>query len=288
MNHYRLLLLLLLGNITQLVSAQNKVLLKISMDPGKTYKTQMTTIMDMEMTVKGDSAIINQLNASGMQLPIVMHMKQQFANTTKTGQQRADKKTPLTMTFDQMSMSQSVSGQETVQNENPFADAVIEGTTNGDGKISIDTIKGELDDALKMSLRQMVNNLQQSIKFPTEELKIGDSFDMEVPMNLPIPQAEMKMMLVTKYTLKEIKDRKAIFDLKQNITMDMSMVQNDNKGNGAGTGAGTGNGTMIFDINKKIAEQSDSNIQFQFEFDVSGLTMSATCNGKTTVKCTVE
>ncbi|SFO52230.1 hypothetical protein SAMN05428949_5555 [Chitinophaga sp. YR627] len=284
MNYYRLLLLLLLGSITQLASAQNKVLLKISMDPGKTYKTHMNTIMDMEMTVKGDSAIIKQLSASGMQLPILMHMDQHFGTTTKTGQQRADKKTPLTMTFDQMSMTQSVSGQESAQNENPFANAVIEGTTIGDGKISIDTIKGELDDALKISMRQMVNNLQQSIKFPAEELKIGDSFDMEVPMNLPIPQAEMKMMLVTKYILKEIKDHKAIFDLKQNITMDMSITQNDSKGNGAGTGTGT----MIYDINKKIAEQSDSNIQFQFEFGVSGLTMSATCNGKTNVKCTVE
>ena len=284
MNYYRLLLLILLSSITQLTSAQNKVLFKISMDPGKTYKTQMANIMDMEMMVKGDSAMIKQILASGMQLPIVMHMTQHFATTTKTGSQQADKKIPLTMTFDQMSITQSVSGQETMQNENPFANAIIEGTTIGDGKISIDTIKGELEDALKLSLRQMVHNIQQGINFPTEEMKIGDSFDMEIPMNLPIPQAEMKMILVTKYTLKEIRDHKAIFDLKQNINMDMNMTENANKGNGTGTGTGI----MIFDINKKIAEQSDSNIQFQFEFGVSGLTMSATCNGKTNVTCSVE
>ncbi|MVT09492.1 hypothetical protein [Chitinophaga tropicalis] len=254
------------------------------MAPDKTYKTLMTNLMDMEMTVKGDSAMINEIRARGMKLPIIMHMNQNMAITTKTGAQRADKKIPLTMTYDKFSIIQSVGGQETTQDVNPFLNTVVEGTTMGDGKISIDTIKGELDDALKTSLRQMVTNLQGNIKFPAEEIKIGDSFDQELPMNLPIPQAEMKMKLIAKYTLKEIRDNKAIFDLKYTIVMDMSITENAGKGGGTGTGTGT----MIYDINKNIAEQTDSDIQFQFEFAVSGLTMSATCKGKTNVKCSVE
>lgn len=284
MNYYRLFLLMLLSSVAQFTTAQNKVLFKISMAPNKTYKTLMTNLMDMEMTVKGDSAVIKQLSASGMKLPVIMRMDQNMAITAKTGVQRVDKKIPLTMTYDKFSIIQSIGGQETAQDVNPFANTVIEGTTMGDGKISIDTIKGQLDDALKASLRQMVTNLQGNIKFPAEEMKIGDSFDQELPMNLPVPQAEMKMKLVIKYTLKEIRDNKAIFDLKETITMDMSMTENANKGSGAGTGTGS----MIFDIDKKIAEQTDSDIQFQFEFAVSGLTMSAACKGKSNVKCSVE
>ncbi|NLR80372.1 hypothetical protein [Chitinophaga eiseniae] len=283
MNYYRLFLLLLLGGLSQLTYAQKKVLFKVAFAPDKTYKTTMTNLTDMEMMVKGDSAMIAQITAGGMKLPIMMQMHQDVATTTKTGTLRADKKIPLTITYDKLSITQSVNGQENTQNANPFANAVIEGTTMGDGKIAIDTIKGVTDEALKAALRQMVNGIQASIKFPENELKIGDSFDQELPMNLPIPQADMKMTLLTKYTLKEIRGNKAIFDLKQNITMDMS-IQDTNKGKGIGTGTGA----MIFDIDKKIAEQSNSDIQFQFEFGVSGMTMSANCKAKTNVKIDVE
>lgn len=284
MSYYRLLLLLLLSGITQVASAQNKVLLKMALAPNKTYKTEIINVMDMEMTVKGDSAMMEQLSASGMKLPLIMQMNQNMGTTTKTGAQRADKKIPVQLTFDKMDVSQTVSGQQSSQNVNPFANAVVEGTTLDDGKISIDTIKGAVDDALKASLRQTVTTLQGNIKYPKEELKIGDSFDQEMPMNLPIPQAEMKMILSIKYILKEIKDNKAIFDLKQTITMDLNMTQNESKGNGVGTGTGV----MIYNISKKIAEETTSDIKFQFEFGVSGLTMSADCNAKTNTKVTVE
>ncbi|NLR62577.1 hypothetical protein HGH93_31080 [Chitinophaga polysaccharea] len=283
MNYYRLFLLLLLSGLSQLTYAQKKVLFKVALAPNKTYKTTMTNLTDMEMMVKGDSAMIAQITAGGMKLPIMMQMNQNVATTTNTGAMRADKKIPLTITYDNLSITQSVNGQENTQNANPFANAVIEGTTIGDGKITIDTIKGVTDEAMKAALRQMVNGIQASIKFPENELKIGDSFDQEVPMNLPIPQADMKMTLLTKYTLKEIRNNKAIFDLKQNITMDMS-IQDTNKGKGVGTGTGA----MIFDIDKKVAEQSNSDIQFQFEFGVSGMTMSANCKAKTNVKIDVE
>lgn len=284
MNYYRLLLLILMSGATQLISAQNKVLLKMSMAPDKTYKTLMNNQMEMEMNVKGDSALINQLTSNGMTLPITMHMTQSIAVTTKTGAQREDKIIPVTITYDKMSATQSIGGQETVQDTNPFANTVIEGTTKGDWKISIDTIRGELNDAMKTSLRQVIDNLQGNINFPTKELKIGDSFDQELPMNLPIPEAQMRMKLVVKYILKEIKNNKALFDLKETINMDMDTDQGASKG----TGAGTGTGTLIFDIGKSIAEHSDSDIEFHFEFSTSGLTMIATCKTRTSSKCNVE
>ncbi|MBW8683577.1 hypothetical protein [Chitinophaga rhizophila] len=284
MKYYRLLLLVLMLGITQFTIAQKKVLLKMIMAPNKTYKTLMTNVMDMEMTVKGDSAMIAQITSSGMQLPIVMHMTQDMVVSTKTGAQGTDKKMPITMTYDKVSLKQSVAGQETIQDTNPFADAVIEGSATADGKISVDTIKGSIDEALKTSLRQLVNTVQGNVKFPGSEMKVGDSFEQEVPMNLPIPQADMKMKINTKYILKEIKDNKAIFDLKHDIVMDLSMDQNDNKGNGVGTGMGI----MVFDMSKNTLQQSDSDIRFTFDFAVSGMTMSATCKGKTSVKVNMQ
>lgn len=284
MNYYRSLLLLLLIGITQASSAQKKVLLKMAFTPDKTYKTEIVNLMDMEMNVKGDSAMLAQIQASGMQLPIIMKMNQVLGTTTKAGAERADKKVPLLMTFDKMEVSQTVGGQESTQDNNPFANAIIEGTALEDGKIAIDTIKGEIDNALKTSLRQTVNTMQANIKYPKEELKIGDSFDQEMPMSIPIPEANMKMIIAIKYILKEIKDDKAIFDLKQTISMDVNRTDKNSNANGIGNGTGT----MTYNISKKIAEESVSDIKFQFEFNISGLTMAADCNAKTTTKVTVE
>lgn len=277
MNYHRLLLFVLVCSCSLSLSAQNKVLLNIAMDPGKTYKTEVATEMDMEMNAKVDSATMASLIASGMKFPMKIHMKQEIGTTTKTGSRQADNKIPVTMTYDKLIAESTVGGQEAPPSQNPFANAVIEGHTMGDFKVTIDTIKGEMDESLRTSLRQMVNSIQENIKYPKQEMKIGDSFQQEVPMKMPIPGMDLSMKLVIKYVLREIKNDKATFDMQQQIVMDMTNAGNSNKGNGSGAGTGV----MVYNIAKKIPEASDSNIQFQLDFNVSGLQMSAKCDTKT-------
>lgn len=253
------------------------------MVPNKVYKAQLINEMEMEMAIKGDSAMMAEMETSGMKSPITMLLKQDMLTTTKTGQQRPDKKIPLTVTYDKMDITTTIAGNEMNQ-PNPFADVEIRGTTTGDGKISIDTITGNINDAVKASLRTMVNNIQGNIKFPEKELAIGDSFDQDVPLVVPVAQMQIKMKIHVKSTLKDIKDNKAIFDMKQDISLDMSMM--DSNGNVNGNGNGTG--IMIFDMKNKMLDRTESDIHYLLNMNTSGMTVSAKCKAKQSMTYSVE
>lgn len=284
MQHSRLLLCFLLVIAFQSTSGQQKVLLKGIMLPNKVYKAEMANNADMLMTVKGDSATMAEIATSGMQSPINMTIKQDIFMTTKTGAQQADKKIPVTMTYDKMTMSTNIAGKETSQDTNPYADATIHGTTMGDGKINIDTITGNLNDALKLSLKNTINTLQGNMKFPEKELQVGESFDQDLPLVVPVAQMQIKMKIRMKGTLKEIKDAKAIFDIKQDIILDMSMEDGGNKFSGSGSGTGV----MIFDIKNKFLDQYDSDIQYQIIAELETMTMDINCKAKQRMKYIIE
>lgn len=284
MKQYRFYLLFLLSAFVQCTSAQKKVLLKASMVPNKVYKTEMSNQMDMVMNMNGDSAMMEQLSASGMKTPMVMKMDQDMFMTTKTGALQADKRIPVTMTYDKINVTTNMGGQESKQETNPFADAVIKGTTTGDGKINVDTITGNLDETMKANLKTIVNNIQGAIKFPENELKIGESFDQETPLVMPIAQMQVNMKVRAKYTLKEIKGSKAIFDLKQEITLDMNMSDTPYKI----TGNGSGTGVMIFDMDKKMMDKSDADTQYKIGMDINGMKIDVDCKAKTSVIMTIE
>jgi hypothetical protein len=287
MNYYRLLLLTLLCGIAQLTSAQRKVLLKVDMAPNKTYKGRMVNDINIKMNAKGDSAMMARLKEEGTTFPIAMLMNQHINTTIKTSARRNDKRIPLVITYDSFKVDQSINGQpHNFDQPNPFANTIIRGSTNGDGKISIDTVEGEIDEVVKTSIQQLINNIQGNIKFPDSEIKIGDSFDQEVPMDLPIPNVQSKMVLNIHYTLKEIKDDQAIFDLQQKIHLEMNMSDKERSANGAGSGSGAG--TMTFDMRKKIVAKSEADTQYQFEFTMSGLTMQADCKMKTLIENTAD
>lgn len=284
MKHTRLFLCFFLTVFIQHISGQQKVLLKGIMAPNKVYKTQMANQMEMEMTLNGDSATMAEMAASGVKSPITMQIKQEILSSTKTGTQRPDKKIPLTVTYDKMSTSTTIAGNETSQPGNPFANVEIHGTTMGDGKISVDTITGSIDDAMKASLRTMVNNLQGGIKFPEKPLAIGESFEQDLPMVVPVSGVQVKMKIHVKSTLKEIKDNKAFFDMIQDISLDMNLEESK----GSVSGKGNGTGVMIFDIKNKILDRTDSDIQYQMDVDMSGMKMSAKCKAKQSMIMTVE
>lgn len=281
---YNLFLLISLSFIQQCCFAQNSVTINIQHIPGKTYKTGILQSIDMEMNFKGDSAILKEMMANGQQFPVIMKLNSEMALTTKAGARRADNKVPLVMTYDKINIDQTLNGEEISQTDNPFAGSRIEGISLGDGKIQIDTIIGNIQPEMKNMLRNMLTSIQSGIKYPSTALKVGDTFTQELPMSIPIPQAAMEMQAKMVYTLKEIKNNTAIFDIKQTISMKMDM----NTINSTGTGGGSGSGTLIYDIGNLHPGLVDSDINMNLEMPASGFLISANCHLKSTIKYEIE
>jgi len=116
------------------VNAQEQVTFKIQYLPGKTYKTTSISTVNVEMDFKGDTAKLNQATAAGLKLPMLMEMVQDFSMTTKAGSLRADKRVPVTLTYDKVNLSQKMNGQELPKaGSSSFAGAKIEGSASDDG-----------------------------------------------------------------------------------------------------------------------------------------------------------
>jgi hypothetical protein len=283
MKYTRLLLIVWLTVFIHCAYGQQQVLLKGIILPNTVYKTQMTNNMDMEVTIKGDSATMAEMDASGMKNPVGMTIKQEVLSTIRSGAAKEDKRVPVTISYDKMNIHTNVGGQETTQDDNPFANVEIRGFAD-DGKMMVDTIIGNLDDARKASLRSMVNNLQGNIKFPDKPLKIGESFNQDVPLVVPMGQVQFKMNVHVTSTLKEIKGSKAIFDMKQDITLDMNMAATE----ASMSGSGSGTGVMTFDIEKKMMDQTDIDMQYHLDVNMQGMTMSAKCKAKQAMKFEIQ
>jgi len=275
-----LFLLISLTFIQQCCFAQNSVTIDIQHIPGKTYKTGLVQSIDMEMNFKGDSAILKALIDNGQQFPVIMKMSSEMALTTKAGARRADNKVPLVMTYDKININQTFNGEEVSQTNNPFAGARVEGISLGDGKMQIDTIIGDIQPEMKNMVRNMLASVQSGIKYPSTALKVGDSFTQELPMSIPIPEAAMEMQSKLVYTLKEIRNNTAIFDIQQTISMKMDM----NTINSTGSGGGSGSGTLIYDISKLHPSLVDSDINMNLEMPTSGFSIIANCHMKSTIK----
>ena len=65
-------------------------------------------------------------------------------------------------------------------------------------------------------LKTTLENVQQAIKFPEKPMKVGESFNSEIPMTIPMEGMNpISVKINMEYLLTEIKDGKAFFDIKQ-------------------------------------------------------------------------
>ena len=176
-----------------LANAQEQVTFKVQYFPGKTYKTTTVSSANVEMNFKGDSAKLKEAAAAGFKLPMLMEMLQEFSMTAKAGSLRADKRVPITLTYDKVNLTQKMNGQKLPKaGSSSFAGAKIEGSAGDDGKLQIDTIVGDLSPDLKKLIQNMIASVQNNIAFPTKPLKIGDKFSQELPLTMPMGQTPMK------------------------------------------------------------------------------------------------
>lgn len=231
--------------------------------PEKKYVSSMKTNSQVEINFDADEAFLEQIQASGMSLPMAVEAIQQITTSVTTGKRASNGDIPFTLTYDEFKNIQKMNGQEMSQ-PNPFEDTRIEGRTNAAGKFEIDSIYGNLQPAIKEGIESMMKSIQQEITFPEKPLKIGESFMQEVPLEVPTAGAgPIKVLIKTNYTLKEIKNGSAFFDLAQDVTLDMSIEQNN------ATANGTGVGKMVFDMKEAYATSFNSNLTIQMEVALS-------------------
>lgn len=224
------------------LKAQKEVLFKMQYLPKHGYALLMKMDMNMEMNISGDSTIMNSLKKSGQKMPMIMQMQSNSKMDVQTSAATSVNEVPMVMNIAQLSAKMTMNGQES---NLPIPNSGIQkmyGKFTKDGKMSLDSISGiKLTDSVKEATMKMIKNMQGNIVFPDKAMKVGDTFVQDIPMDIPIAGMSAKMLSKTTYKLIAVESSKAYFDVKMELTMDMTgkaMTMDM---------TGGGDGKMIFD-----------------------------------------
>lgn len=228
-------ILLILISITS--CAQESVVFKTKFKPNKKYKTQLKTTSHTEIEFIADKEIIDRIKNQGVELPIITNSETSMATEIITQNLDRNGDFPALIEYGKMISQTTISGITTTE-EKPYSGMKILGKYDVENKFKVDTIiEDEISQQMRSALKTTLESVQQKIKFPEKPMKVGDKFNSEIPMSIPIEGMNPIFVKIDmEYLLTEITNGKALFDIKQTVGLDMSQQQLNVVASGTGTG----------------------------------------------------
>lgn len=117
-----------------------------------------------------------------------------------------------------------------------------------------------------MLVKMMQSNLSQSM-IPLKTVKVGESFVVDTPFDLPMGPVTMQMQNKTTYKLMKVEGKKAYFDVSSVYTLTSKEGQ-DMKG------SGTAMGNMVYDIDVAYPTQLNTVTDMSMAFKAQGMDMN--------------
>ena len=143
----------------------------------------------------------------------------------------------------------------------PMSNTIIKGNYSEKNVFKVQSITNDkIDEKTKEVIKYSLENVKPEIEFPSKPLKIGDSFEHNMPMKIPIDKNNAVNFIIKKtYTLKEVNNNIAIFDLNELIFVDTNFkVENI---------LSYGNGTGIVEFNISDNQIVKNNSEFTIHID---------------------
>ena len=251
-------ILLLFFIATNLCLAQNKneCQFKIQYNPETTYNQIIDQSNHLEMKYSGDAEMLQKLKDKGIQNPTITENKSVIESVLKTGKTTNKIDFPLTIEF-----------LKTTNSDNKIA--IPNGTMiYGKGTVgkmpTLDSIVSkELNDEFKKTILQTMQATFSQINIPERNVKVGDVFDIESPLSIPIASVQLDMTITTNYKLLSIKNNIADFDVNQVYTMKASSTKFPISATGAGKGKLLYDVVNNFNLKYEIDMNMDANVKIE-------------------------
>lgn len=211
------------------------LILKVQYLPEKTYNISTIRGTETVITYSGQPIAMRKLKSMRIKNPTISKVKTKTDTELVTGKRSADKSFPVSLTYKK---TMSLDGK----NEIPEG-SVVQGEIEGDQLPTFNSVtSGTLDFKQKAQLLQTVQNTFEQFKFPEQQLKIGDQFSTDRPMEMAMEGSTIEIVVTTNYKLLSINNGMAQFELGQNYQMTPKIMDN------SFTGKGSGKGRLSYDI----------------------------------------
>lgn len=267
----RNLLLYTLAIVALTAHGQNEVTFKTHVKSGKVYTTNTTNYIEAELNVSGNEEVTNRLKANGTKFPMIMEATQDMKTIMTTGSVTSGNMFPARMVYDKSIASQKMNGNETIRDES-LSGLIVEGFYDEGNIFRVDTvISARITEENKRVLKLAVESIQEKILFPDKPMKVGDSFHQQLPMEFPVAGLSViKMVIVTDYTLKDITNGTAKFDIFQTLSLDLGIDQTN-----VISASGEGTGVSEFDMVNSVISRYESNLTMNMKVTVNELIVDA-------------
>lgn len=221
------------------VQAADSVVLDVKHMPNSVYRTETKTSLTNEFNLKASKETIEQFEASGVKLPLKVMQEQTITNTLKTSGVKGNGDMPFSGTIETAAKVESSAKPGAQSSQKHFE---VSGAYKG-GALTIEHVKGEgVTPEIEGAVKQALTKVMESVTYPKDPIKVGNSFSQDVPVSIPMQgAAPVEMVMSTRYTLKSIKDKKAHFDIQQEYALAPGSKQSNV------TLSGSGSGTMVYD-----------------------------------------
>jgi hypothetical protein len=152
-----------------------------------------------------------------------------------------------------------------------------------EGIFKADSMKAKgLTDTAEKKISQMMNAIQNKVKFPDHPLHVGDTFTQEVPINIPMAESNGEITIKATYKLVSIADGNAYFDINQDANMQMNI-----KGASL-TISGVGAGKMVFSMKNSFPSDYTTALNLKVDAKVNTLIVKGTMVINGTYKYTIN
>lgn len=217
--------------------AQQSIVFKNEFKSNKTYTTKSVTKTYANVEVIAEEELLEQLNKNGFKTPMVTESETNTVTTTTTLQRKLNGDVPAIIEYGKLTSKSTINGETKTENL-PFLGMKIIGKYDSDSKLDIDSIIGDnVTEEMKSILRSTIESMQQSIDFPEKPMKVGDTFNSDIPMSIPMAgMSPIEINIKTDYLLTKIKRGKAYFDFDQTLELEMDVEEINFSANGSGTG----------------------------------------------------
>lgn len=248
--------------------AQDSVYFKIKYLANHKYSSNLSFSSRSEVNIDAGKEIMDRLQEKGLKFPMVITGKTRMNYEIQTGSANQDKKYPVVISYNDIQSSQTINGTEKEGAKSPLINLKIYAHGNEDSKLLLDSIPGKgISDTLKSIISNMISNLQDQTRFPEKALKPRDTFFQEVPMSMPIEGNIFQITVKITYTLIDVKDGIANFNLDETASLSLSMKL------GTLNMTGQGNGKMVFDIKNNFAPNITTRLKFDYTMPIENMSI---------------
>lgn len=244
------LLLFVISIQLSVAQTKNELQFKIQYNPETKYDQTLDQTSHLEMKYAGEADFMQTLKDKGVQNPTIVDNHSVIESVMKTGKLTNKTYFPLTIEFLKTTNS---------DNKTQIPDGTIiygKGTINNLPTLDSITSKG-LSEEYKKTIMQTMQSFFTQLNIPERKVKVGEVFDLDTPLSIPVAGMQMDMTITTTYKLLSIKNNVADFDISQVYTMKTNTTKFPMNA------TGTGKGKLLYDV------VNNFNLNYQIDMEMS-------------------